>query len=111
MNTYKVNQGYRCNSWQPLSVSSLWNIANVICNFIQTQSKIRAWDDDFFSSIIAAPSAPCIREELCTASYDTITAHWTSDDEFTVTSYELQYAIFTGQSNIASKYEMNAGIR
>uniref|UniRef100_A0A669CKN1 E3 ubiquitin-protein ligase Midline-1 n=2 Tax=Oreochromis TaxID=8139 RepID=A0A669CKN1_ORENI len=51
---------------------------------------------------LTAPSAPCIREELCTASYDTITVHWTSDDEFTVTSYELQYAIFTGQSNIAS---------
>uniref|UniRef100_A0A8D3E169 E3 ubiquitin-protein ligase Midline-1 n=1 Tax=Scophthalmus maximus TaxID=52904 RepID=A0A8D3E169_SCOMX len=51
---------------------------------------------------LTAPSAPCIREELCTASYDTITVHWTSDDEFTVVSYELQYAIFTGQSNIAS---------
>lgn len=54
--------------------------------------------------VVAAPNAPCIREELCTASYDTITVHWTSDDEFTVVSYELQYAIFTGQSNIASKY-------
>lgn len=53
---------------------------------------------------LQAPSAPCIREELCTASYDTITVHWTSDDEFTVVSYELQYAIFTGQSNIASEY-------
>lgn len=52
----------------------------------------------------AAPNAPCIREELSTASYDTIAVHWTSDDEFTVVSYELQYAIFTGQSNIASKY-------
>ncbi|XP_060922972.1 E3 ubiquitin-protein ligase Midline-1-like isoform X2 [Limanda limanda] len=51
---------------------------------------------------LTAPNAPCIREELCTASYDTITVHWTSDDEFTVVSYELQYAIFTGQSNIAS---------
>lgn len=51
----------------------------------------------------AAPNAPCIREELCTASYDTIAVHWTSDDEFTVVSYELQYAIFTGQSNIASE--------
>ncbi|XP_022602339.1 E3 ubiquitin-protein ligase Midline-1-like [Seriola dumerili] len=51
---------------------------------------------------LTAPSAPSIREELCTASYDTITVHWTSDDEFTVVSYELQYAIFTGQSNIAS---------
>lgn len=51
---------------------------------------------------LTAPTAPCIREELCTASYDTITVHWTSDDEFTVVSYELQYAIFTGQSNIAS---------
>lgn len=57
----------------------------------------------FFSSCTAAPNAPCIREELCTASYDTIAVHWTSDDEFTVVSYELQYAIFTGQSNIASK--------
>ncbi|XP_060922973.1 E3 ubiquitin-protein ligase Midline-1-like isoform X3 [Limanda limanda] len=52
---------------------------------------------------LTAPNAPCIREELCTASYDTITVHWTSDDEFTVVSYELQYAIFTGQSNIASQ--------
>lgn len=51
-----------------------------------------------------APNAPCIREELCTASYDTIAVHWTSDDEFTVVSYELQYAIFTGQSNIASEF-------
>uniref|UniRef100_A0A8C2WY51 E3 ubiquitin-protein ligase Midline-1 n=1 Tax=Cyclopterus lumpus TaxID=8103 RepID=A0A8C2WY51_CYCLU len=51
---------------------------------------------------LTAPNAPCIREELCTASYDTISVHWTSDDEFTVVSYELQYAIFTGQSNIAS---------
>lgn len=57
-----------------------------------------------FSSV--APNAPCIREELCTASYDTIAVHWTSDDEFTVVSYELQYAIFTGQSNIASKWEV-----
>ncbi|XP_034720590.1 E3 ubiquitin-protein ligase Midline-1-like isoform X2 [Etheostoma cragini] len=51
---------------------------------------------------LTAPSAPSMREELCTASYDTISVHWTSDDEFTVVSYELQYAIFTGQSNIAS---------
>uniref|UniRef100_A0AAY3ZZP1 E3 ubiquitin-protein ligase Midline-1 n=1 Tax=Denticeps clupeoides TaxID=299321 RepID=A0AAY3ZZP1_9TELE len=51
---------------------------------------------------LTAPSAPCIREELCTASYDTITVHWTSDDEFSVVSYELQYCIFTGQSNIIS---------
>lgn len=53
---------------------------------------------------IAAPNPPGIREELCTASYDTITVHWTSDDEFSVVSYELQYAIFTGQANIISKY-------
>uniref|UniRef100_A0A8C7G8W2 E3 ubiquitin-protein ligase Midline-1 n=1 Tax=Oncorhynchus kisutch TaxID=8019 RepID=A0A8C7G8W2_ONCKI len=51
---------------------------------------------------LTAPSPPGIREELCTASYDTITVHWTSDDEFTVLSYELQYAIFTGQANIVS---------
>lgn len=50
-----------------------------------------------------APNPPVIREELCTASYDTITVHWTSDDEFTVVSYELQYAIFTSQSNVVSK--------
>lgn len=52
---------------------------------------------------IAAPNPPVIREELCTASYDTITVHWTSDDEFSVVSYELQYAIFTSQSNVVSK--------
>ncbi|XP_076152487.1 E3 ubiquitin-protein ligase Midline-1-like [Alosa pseudoharengus] len=51
---------------------------------------------------LTAPDPPNIREELCTASYDTITVHWTSDDEFSVVSYELQYAIFTGQSNIVS---------
>lgn len=51
----------------------------------------------------AAPNPPVIREELCTASYDTITVHWTSEDEFSVVSYELQYAIFTSQCNVASK--------
>ncbi|TSK17841.1 E3 ubiquitin-protein ligase Midline-1 [Bagarius yarrelli] len=51
---------------------------------------------------LTAPSPPGIREELCTASHDTITVHWTSDDEFTVVSYELQYTIFTGQLNIVS---------
>nr|XP_033804910.1 E3 ubiquitin-protein ligase Midline-1 isoform X2 [Geotrypetes seraphini] len=51
---------------------------------------------------LTAPSPPVIREELCTASYDTITVHWTSDDEFSVVSYELQYTIFTGQANVVS---------
>ncbi|XP_077002246.1 E3 ubiquitin-protein ligase Midline-1 [Tamandua tetradactyla] len=51
---------------------------------------------------LTAPNPPTIREELCTASYDTITVHWTSDDEFSVVSYELQYAIFTGQANVVS---------
>ncbi|MEQ2232985.1 stretch-activated cation channel mid1, partial [Ilyodon furcidens] len=51
---------------------------------------------------LTAPNPPAIREELCTASYDTITVHWTSDDEFSVISYELQYAIFTSQSNVVS---------
>ncbi|KAM6945883.1 E3 ubiquitin-protein ligase Midline-1-like isoform 1-T2 [Aplochiton taeniatus] len=51
---------------------------------------------------LTAPSPPGIREELCTASYDTISVHWTSDDEFSVLSYELQYAIYTGQANIVS---------
>lgn len=56
-----------------------------------------------FVFVDTAPNPPVIREELCTASYDTITVHWTSDDEFTVVSYELQYAIFTSQSNVVSK--------
>lgn len=51
-----------------------------------------------------APNPPTIREELCTASYDTITVHWTSEDEFSVVSYELQYTIFTGQANVVSEY-------
>ncbi|XP_056664058.1 E3 ubiquitin-protein ligase Midline-1 isoform X2 [Monodelphis domestica] len=51
---------------------------------------------------LTAPNSPTIREELCTASYDTITVHWTSDDEFSVVSYELQYTIFTGQANVVS---------
>ncbi|KAK2083140.1 hypothetical protein P7K49_038376 [Saguinus oedipus] len=58
---------------------------------------------------LTAPNPPTIREELCTASYDTITVHWTSDDEFSVVSYELQYTIFTGQANVVSKgYAGNA---
>uniref|UniRef100_A0A9J8C4W9 Midline 2 n=1 Tax=Cyprinus carpio carpio TaxID=630221 RepID=A0A9J8C4W9_CYPCA len=48
---------------------------------------------------LTAPNPPSIREELCTASHDTITVHWTSEDEFSVTSYELQYTIYTGQTN------------
>ncbi|KAJ0070257.1 hypothetical protein NL108_007603, partial [Boleophthalmus pectinirostris] len=51
---------------------------------------------------LTAPNPPQIREELCTASFDTITVHWTSDDEFAVVSYELQYTIFTNQSNVVS---------
>ncbi|KAM4621683.1 putative E3 ubiquitin-protein ligase MID2 isoform 1-T2 [Polymixia lowei] len=53
---------------------------------------------------LTAPSPPSIREELCTASHDTITVHWTSEDEFSVTSYELQYTIYTGQTNFISLY-------
>uniref|UniRef100_A0A2K6S9S0 RING-type E3 ubiquitin transferase n=1 Tax=Saimiri boliviensis boliviensis TaxID=39432 RepID=A0A2K6S9S0_SAIBB len=53
---------------------------------------------------LTAPNPPTIREELCTASYDTITVHWTSDDEFSVVSYELQYTIFTGQANVVSEH-------
>uniref|UniRef100_A0ACB8FX51 Medial ring protein Mid2 n=1 Tax=Sphaerodactylus townsendi TaxID=933632 RepID=A0ACB8FX51_9SAUR len=48
---------------------------------------------------LTAPNPPSVREELCTASHDTITVHWISDDEFSVSSYELQYTIFTGQAN------------
>uniref|UniRef100_A0A8C5GXU6 Probable E3 ubiquitin-protein ligase MID2 n=1 Tax=Gouania willdenowi TaxID=441366 RepID=A0A8C5GXU6_GOUWI len=53
---------------------------------------------------LTAPNPPSIRDELCTASHDTITVHWTSEDEFSVTSYELQYTIYTGQTNFISKY-------
>lgn len=54
----------------------------------------------------AAPNPPTIREELCTASHDTITVHWISDDEFSVGSYELQYTIYTGQANFISKIDV-----
>ncbi|KAM8954402.1 putative E3 ubiquitin-protein ligase MID2 isoform 1-T1 [Pelodytes ibericus] len=53
---------------------------------------------------VTAPNPPSIREELCTASHDTITVHWMSDDEFSVGSYELQYTIYTGQANFISLY-------
>uniref|UniRef100_A0A673HTJ7 Midline 2 n=1 Tax=Sinocyclocheilus rhinocerous TaxID=307959 RepID=A0A673HTJ7_9TELE len=53
---------------------------------------------------LTAPNPPSIREELCTASHDTVTVHWTSEDEFSVTSYELQYTIYTGQTNFISLY-------
>lgn len=82
------------SNWQPLSALSCW---------MYSISSVRSRWTRFLFSSSAAPNAPSIREELCTASYDTIAVHWTSDDEFTVVSYELQYAIFTGQSNIASK--------
>ncbi|XP_069749298.1 probable E3 ubiquitin-protein ligase MID2 isoform X2 [Narcine bancroftii] len=53
---------------------------------------------------LTAPNPPSIREELCTASHDTITVHWTSEDEFSIVSYELQYTILTGQANFISLY-------
>ncbi|XP_029113231.1 probable E3 ubiquitin-protein ligase MID2 isoform X1 [Scleropages formosus] len=53
---------------------------------------------------LTAPNPPSIREELCTASHDTITVHWSSEDEFSVISYELQYTIYTGQANFISLY-------
>ncbi|XP_029463410.1 probable E3 ubiquitin-protein ligase MID2 isoform X2 [Rhinatrema bivittatum] len=53
---------------------------------------------------LTAPNPPSVREELCTASHDTITVHWISEDEFSVGSYELQYTIFTGQANFISLY-------
>lgn len=59
----------------------------------------------------AAPNPPSIREELCTASHDTITVHWTSEDEFSVTSYELQYTIYTGQTNFISESRARAAMR
>lgn len=77
--------GFFCAEWNPLSFHYCLRKTFVFC------------------FLIAAPNPPVIREELCTASYDTITVHWTSDDEFSVVSYELQYAIFTSQSNVVSK--------
>ncbi|XP_023686318.1 probable E3 ubiquitin-protein ligase MID2 isoform X1 [Paramormyrops kingsleyae] len=53
---------------------------------------------------LTAPNPPAIRDELCTASHDTITVHWSSEDEFSVISYELQYTIYTGQANFISLY-------
>ncbi|XP_062331987.1 probable E3 ubiquitin-protein ligase MID2 isoform X1 [Osmerus eperlanus] len=53
---------------------------------------------------LTAPNPPSIRDELCTASHDTITVHWSSEDEFSVTSYELQYTIYTGHTNFISLY-------
>lgn len=58
---------------------------------------------DYELCIFLAPNPPSIRDELCTASHDTITVHWTSEDEFSVTSYELQYTIYTGQTNFISE--------
>lgn len=101
--THKVNWG--CCLLQQLTIFECIIIFGIIYNYLHLELSALdfvGWHCLF--SPTAAPSAPCIREELCTASYDTISVHWTSDDEFTVVSYELQYAIFTGQSNIASKY-------
>uniref|UniRef100_A0A8C0JNT0 E3 ubiquitin-protein ligase Midline-1 n=1 Tax=Canis lupus dingo TaxID=286419 RepID=A0A8C0JNT0_CANLU len=71
--------------------------------FLQTAKNITERKAHFDSFLFpTAPNPPTIREELCTASYDTITVHWTSDDEFSVVSYELQYTIFTGQANVVS---------
>ncbi|MGH0151062.1 UNVERIFIED_CONTAM: hypothetical protein FKN15_022952 [Acipenser sinensis] len=53
---------------------------------------------------LTAPNPPAIRDELCTASHDTVTVHWASEDEFSVSSYELQYIIYTGQANFVSLY-------
>ncbi|XP_058845127.1 probable E3 ubiquitin-protein ligase MID2 isoform X1 [Acipenser ruthenus] len=53
---------------------------------------------------LTAPNPPAIRDELCTASHDTVTVHWASEDEFSVGSYELQYTIYTGQANFVSLY-------
>ncbi|KAL2304560.1 hypothetical protein Nmel_013316 [Mimus melanotis] len=57
---------------------------------------------------LTAPNPPSVREELCTASHDTITVHWISEDEFSVSSYELQYTIFTGQANFISKHTVQS---
>lgn len=74
---------------------------------IKSQKKAQCvWqqaNSSLLKSFPAAPNPPSVREELCTASHDTITVHWISEDEFSVSSYELQYTIFTGQANFISK--------
>ncbi|KAJ3588542.1 hypothetical protein NHX12_012134 [Muraenolepis orangiensis] len=47
---------------------------------------------------LTAPSPPSIRDELCTASHDTITVHWTSEDEF---SSGTRYIFFVKAINQA----------
>lgn len=85
-----------------------WSLQHIVCFFFVLLFNVVCFHywlrtASVFCSGIAAPNPPVIREELCTASYDTITVHWTSEDEFSVVSYELQYAIFTSQSNVVSK--------
>lgn len=80
------------NEWKNKQMSLLLSSCNVMYCSLTDQRLSHA-----------APSPPSIRDELCTASHDTITVHWTSEDEFSVTSYELQYTIYTGQTNFISK--------
>uniref|UniRef100_UPI00358E59DC E3 ubiquitin-protein ligase Midline-1-like isoform X1 n=1 Tax=Myxine glutinosa TaxID=7769 RepID=UPI00358E59DC len=49
---------------------------------------------------LTAPNTPIIRPSLCIASHDAISVRWSSDDAFNVRSYELQYAIYTGNTNL-----------
>lgn len=108
MNTFEVNWGNHESQQLTALLLNDIIIKRLVLYGTKFQNTAREgnfvmWHTFLFFSFATAPNAPCIREELCTASYDTIAVHWTSDDEFTVVSYELQYAIFTGQSNIASK--------
>ncbi|XP_061419717.1 E3 ubiquitin-protein ligase Midline-1 isoform X1 [Lethenteron reissneri] len=51
---------------------------------------------------LTSPNTPVIKKDLSMASHDSVTVQWVSDDEFNVESYELQYTIFTGQTNLHS---------
>ncbi|KAM8987546.1 putative E3 ubiquitin-protein ligase MID2 isoform 2-T3 [Ara ararauna] len=74
--------------------------------FLQTARNVAEREKKLLEGLdyLTAPNPPSVREELCTASHDTITVHWMSEDEFSVSSYELQYTIFTGQANFISLY-------
>lgn len=83
----------------------IWLIFSFVFLILRKEASFRSrCHADFpFHPPHVAPNPPSIRDELCTASHDTITVHWTSEDEFSVTSYELQYTIYTGQTNFISE--------
>ncbi|XP_040827406.1 E3 ubiquitin-protein ligase Midline-1-like, partial [Ochotona curzoniae] len=43
--------------------------------------------------VLTVPAPPRLRPELCTASHDAVTLHWSCDDAAHVASYELRYGL------------------